>query len=195
MAAAAQIEPVAIEPRPLRFAPEFELLLVCLQPAPRCEASLGSILAFPLNWDRVLRLADQHRLTPALYSALRGRDDVPASVQSAIGARFVHQERRVLRFTAKLARILRQFDHHGIQVLAHKGAALGQFLYGDPAVRQFGDLDFLVRAADVTRARWALQELGYIPKLQLSLRQEEEYLRSGYEYVFGLGADRNLVEV
>ena len=140
-------------------------------------------------------LADYHRLLPALHAAFSGRDDVPASILSAVCARFENHQRRVLRFTAELARILRQFDRSGIQVLAHKGAALGQLLYGDPAQRQFGDLDFLVRAEDVARARLALQELGYAPKIQLSPRQEKEYLRTGYEHVFGLGNERNLVEV
>jgi hypothetical protein len=56
-------------------------------------------------------------------------------------------------------------------------------------------LDFLVRVADVPRARSALQELGYTQKIQLTPRQEKEYLRSGYEHVFGLNSERNLVEV
>lgn len=195
VAAAAQIEPVETESWPMRFAPEIELLLACSQPASDRRPGLGAILALPLEWESVLRFASDHRLLPALYSALRNRDDVPASIQSAISARFDNHQRRVLRFAAELSRILRQFEEHGIQVLAHKGAALGQLLYGDPAMRQFGDLDFLVQAPDVPRSRAALQELGYTSKLQLSPRQEREYLRSGYEYVFGLGRERNLVEV
>jgi hypothetical protein len=171
------------------------VLLACSQPSSDRESGLGPILASALDWDGVLRLANQHRLLPVLHSALRGRDDVPVSIRSAIRALFEHQERRSLRLTAELARILREFDHHGFRVLAHKGAALGKLLYSDPAMRQFGDLDFLVRAADVPRARSALKELGYVPKLQLSPQQEKEYLRSGYEHVFGLGQERNLVEL
>lgn len=199
MAASAQIEPVDTELmtklKTARFAPELALLLACSQPTSEREPDLGAILESPLNWDSVLRLANHHRLLSALHAAVCTRDDVPASIRSAIGARFQNHERRVLRFTAELARIWRQFEQRGIPVLAHKGAALGQFLYGDPAMRQFGDLDFLVPAADVPRARSALQELGYTQKIQLTPRQEKEYLRSGYEHVFGLNSERNLVEV
>jgi hypothetical protein len=195
LAAAAQIEPTEAEPKVARFAPEVELLLACAQPASNRESDLTAILASPLNWDSVLRLASHHRVLPALHAALHGRDDVPASIRSAIGARFQNHQRRVLRFSAELACIWRQFDQHKIKVLAHKGAALGQLLYGDPPMRQFGDLDFLVRAADVGRARVALAELGYAPKIQLSPRQEKEYLRYGYEHVFGLNAERDLVEM
>jgi hypothetical protein len=183
------------EPKVARFAPEVELLLVCSRPASNRESDLTATLASSLNWDGVLRLASHHRLLPALRAALHGRADVPASIQSAIDARFQTHERRVLRFSAELARIWRQFDQHKTQVLAHKGAGLGQMLYGDPAMRQFGDLDFLVRAEDIPRVRLALGELGYEPKIQLSPRQEKEYLRTGYEHVFGLNSERNLVEM
>jgi hypothetical protein len=195
VAAAAHIEPIDTAPNVVRFAPEFELLLACSEPASDREAGLRALLAVPLNWDRVLRCANHHRLLPALHAAVCTRDDVPASIRSAISARFQNHERKVLRFTAELARIWRQFEQHGIPALAHKGAALGQILYGDPVHRQFGDLDFLVRAEDVPSARSALQELGYTQKTQLSPRQEQEYLRNGYEHVFGLKAERNLVEV
>jgi hypothetical protein len=199
LAASAQIEPVASElvtkVKTARFAPELELLLACSQPTSDREPDLGAILESPLNWDSVLRLAKHHRLLPALHAAICTRDDVPASIRSAISARFQNHERRVLRFTAELARIWLHFEQRKIPVLAHKGAALGQFLYGDPAMREFGDLDFLVTAPDVPRARSALQELGYTQKIQLTPRQEKEYLRSGYEHVFGLNSERNLVEV
>src|SRR5207244_5452159 len=89
------------------------------------------------------------------------------------------------------------FADREIQALAHKGLVLAHLLYGDAAMRQFGDLDFLVRASDIARAQAALRELGYEPRLclQLSPRQEKAYLRSGYEYVFGLNAEKNLVEL
>ena len=195
MAAATQLEPVRSGAAPSRFAPELELLLACAQPASGGMPSVGTILGSALDWERVLHLADYHRLLPALHAAFSGRDDVPASILSAVRARFERHQRRVLRFTAELARIVLQFQRHNIPVLAHKGGALGQLLYRDSAMRQFGDLDFLVEAAGVPRARLALQELGYAPRIQLSPRQEKEYLRTGYEHVFGLGGERNLVEV
>jgi hypothetical protein len=100
-----------------------------------------------------------------------------------------------LQFTAELKKIAGCFEQHGTAFLAHKGPALAQVLYGDPAMRQFGDLDLLVKAQDVPRARTALLELDYEPRLRLSPRQEKSYLRSAYEYVFGLNSERTLVEL
>jgi hypothetical protein len=194
LAAPAQIEVATIRPEPLRFEPEFELLLACCGDDSR-ERSLAEFLTPSLHWDRVLRLADHHRLLPALYASVCNRDDLPGSIQSAIRARFEGHALRVLRFSAELARILQHFADREIQALAHKGPVLAHLLYGDAAMRQFGDLDFLVRARDVARARSALRELGYEPHLRLSPRQEKSYLGSGYEYVFGLSAEKNLVEL
>jgi hypothetical protein len=97
--------------------------------------------------------------------------------------------------TSELRRITQEFDQRGIEFLALKGPALAEQLYGDPGMRQFGDLDLLVRPPDAARARAALICLGYEPQLRLSARQDKSYLHSGYEHAFGLGADRHLVEL
>jgi len=53
----------------------------------------------------------------------------------------------------------------------------------------------LVRPQNVIRAKSVLWQLGYEPQLQLSPRQEQAYLGSGYEYAFGLNEERNLLEL
>ena len=62
-------------------------------------------------------------------------------------------------------------------------------------MRQFGDLDLLVRRRDVSRACTALLELGFKPQLSLSPRQDEFHLRTGNEYAFGIGAEPHLLEL
>jgi len=193
LAAAADI---AVRPglAPCASDPEFELLLACCGKKIE-ESELTAILHSPLNWDRVLYLANHHRILPALFFFLPGRREAPPSIQSALRTRFQKHATQVLRLSAELTGILQKLESCGIEVLAHKGPVLAERLYGDPAMRQFGDLDFLICAEDIPRARTALQELGYTANLQLSARKEEAYLRSGYEHVFGSDAGRNLVEL
>jgi hypothetical protein len=100
-----------------------------------------------------------------------------------------------MRFSAELIRILQQFEEHKIEALAHKGPVMAQRVYGDPAMREFSDLDLLVRPADVPQASAVLRDLGFAPNLILSPRQEQEYLRSGYEYGFGSATEPNLIEL
>jgi hypothetical protein len=175
-----------------RSGSEFDLLLACCS---NNASALNGLLALQLNWDRVFRLAEHHRVLPALFSPLHDRDDVPGSIQSAIRARFQKHIHRVLRFSAELARVAQHFAASEIRVLAHKGPALAQLLYADPAMRQFGDLDLLITKEDVAPTETALLKLGYQRHLQLTPRQNKAYIQSGYEYVFGLGTERNLLEL
>lgn len=62
-------------------------------------------------------------------------------------------------------------------------------------MRQFGDLDVIVRSKDFDRAKSALLELGYDSRLSLSPRQEQAFLRSGYECSFSVNSERNLLEL
>jgi len=192
LAAASQIDIPQRMPAISRPAPEFDLLRACCAAGNR---ELTEILASPLNWERLLKLADRHRLLPAVFAALHDRDDVPAGIRSVIDARHDAHILKTLRFSAELVRIARHFADRGIETLAHKGPVLAQKLYADPAMRQFGDLDLLIRGRDVPRAKPALAELGYTAGIQLSRAQENFYLRSGYEYVFGVGAEPNLLEL
>lgn len=193
MAAAADILLGKTSPRPSEDR-EFDLLLSCCADQHKPH-DLSTVLKSPLNWERVLELAQHHRVFPALFTALQNHRVLPPAVQRVFAKNFQQHALKTLRFSAELKSILGKFAEHGIEVLAHKGLVLAQHLFGDPAMRQFGDLDFLMRPADVVRARVALQDLGYRPKLHLSPRQEKAYLHAGYEYVFGPAADPSLVEI
>ncbi len=189
LAAASQIEVKPVSAHPRRFDPEFELVLACCGRASQPEIS--GLLTPDLDWERVLESAEHHRLIPAMHAALAGMNGVPSTLR----VRAHKHAWRVLHFTVELTKIAQCFEQRGIEFLAHKGPALAQLLYGDPAMRQFGDLDIIVRARDFARAKGALIESGYVCHLRLSSRQEESLLQSGYECTFGLNSERNLVEL
>lgn len=191
-----QCDPLTRTPR-LVVTPEpcddlaFELLRACCAD----DGRVFHVLTRGLQWDDIFSQAAYHRVLPAVYRAVQGRPEVAASIQSALRAQYLRHCQRAMRFSAELAEILRHFNSRGIPTIAQKGPALAHLLYGDSAMREFGDLDLLVRPADVPRAVGALTELGYEKNLQLSPRQEKSYLQSGYEYVFRRGAERNLIEL
>ncbi len=53
-------------------------------------------------------------------------------------------------------------------MLVVKGPALAMQAYGDAAMRNYGDLDFLVRQADIARATQLMMDAGYQPQIPLS---------------------------
>src|ERR1700681_921232 len=70
--------------------------------------------------------------------------------------------------TGKLLRLLELFQAAEIPVIPLKGPVLAQILYGDPVLREFEDLDLLVRKRDVLRALQLLNAHGYAVDSSLS---------------------------
>jgi Uncharacterised nucleotidyltransferase len=177
--------------------PEFELLLVCQGEISGLERAgrTGSLVAEGIDWDKVLQLAEHHRLVSKVYEFLSPLPAVPARFLARLGARYRANARQALWLASELLRIVDDFASRGIEVLPYKGPTLAQMLYGDVSGRQFGDLDLLVRPADVPGAKAALMDLGYTRSLRFTEAEEKLYLKSGYEYPFDSAYGRNLVEL
>jgi hypothetical protein len=180
-----------------RFSPEFDLLLACVA----CDKSartenVREAICSNLEWQTLLRITGHHRLIPQMYSALCDVANlVPADVLDKLRCRYQANVRQTLRLTRDLIRVLHHFESRAIPVLAYKGPALASILHGDFAQRQFADIDLLVHPSDVRKSKAALVELGYISGCALTDRQEESYIRSGYEFAFDLPDARNVLEL
>jgi hypothetical protein len=96
-----------------------------------------------------------------------------------------------LGLTAELFRLLDRFAALGIETLLTKGPALSERCYGDPGVRQYSDLDLIVRSKDAQRMTEAMIALGYQPKIALKAIEAEKFPG---EYVFTHRDTKLLVE-
>ncbi|ETX07419.1 nucleotidyltransferase domain-containing protein [Candidatus Entotheonella palauensis] len=167
---------------------EINLLLTCAQSHLHTEHedALRRRLSDDLDWPEVLRLARQHAVLPLLYHQLRtvAPQAVPHAVQNELRRRFRANLRRNLSMTAELLKILRMLEANGIAAIPYKGPVLAAAIYGDVALRQFGDLDILVKRQDVLKVKNLLLSQGYQPEFDLTPTQESAYLRSSCEYNF-----------
>jgi hypothetical protein len=182
--------------------PEVELLLCCARPklAKHQVDKIHRLLKQPVEWDFVVELINRHALHPLAYLNFRtyGADRAPGYLldwlrvfceQVAIGN---------LMRTGQLVGLLEQFQTADINVIPYKGPVLTQLLYGDPALRLYGDLDLLVPAGQVRQAKQLLQDAGYIqswPKQKLTLAQEQLHLKTKYNFQFRRAADELAIEL
>lgn len=182
------------------FSRELDLILACCGDDSDGELSarIQYILREPndLNWERLLQLAEHHGLVPLTYRRLSMTMDANQFVwletfrqQNQINAH------RTMGLTIELFNIHKHLAARRLETLPYKGPALAQSLYGNIALRQFSDLDLLVRADDLPAIRSALAELGYRPGIHLMQAAERAYLKSGYEYTFDGAEGRNLIEI
>jgi len=174
---------------------EWSLLFAACS-AGRDHCRIQALLQSSLHWDLVLDLADRHGVEPLLYQALSDyKELIPVEHFSSVAQKYQTNIHKSLMLSRELIRIVDELSAAGIAVMPYKGLALAEAVYGDIALRQSGDIDLLVRAADLTRIYEALAKLGFTKHLQWSPAVERSYLKSGYEFVFDGTAGRNLLEV
>lgn len=165
--------------------PEFGLLLRLLSRREQPEEARG-VFDRGVDWGRLVALALHHKVAAQLYAALGGelRGYVPAEALKQLEGQVRGNARRNLLLTSRLLKLLALLDAEGIRAVPFKGPLLALSAYGDSAMRQFSDLDLLVRPADVPRVRTLLVEQGYIPQFTLDERQEAKLVRRRNERLF-----------
>ena len=168
---------------PVVTRPESALLLCCARTQMNAEKTeqLRALLREDLDWAYLLETAQCQGVIPLLYQHLHALcpEMVPEHHLERLRTGFHNNARHSLAFTAELCRILRMFEAHGIAALPFKGPVLAAAVYGNLALRQFGDLDILVHKQDILHAKELLVTQGYRLKHALTSKQEQTLLKYG----------------
>ena len=138
---------------------------------PDIASEIRSLAAGPLNWDSLLDDASCHSVTPLLarqLTAIAGDALSPAQLNHSKDLARATAARN-LAFTAELIAILDLFRSEGLQVIPYKGPVLAAQAYGDFALREFEDLDFILRQKDMRKANRLVTSLGYRAKYPWAL--------------------------
>lgn len=124
---------------------------------------LQTALAKTQDWQLVERTADDHCVMPLVAFILgrHGNGVVPMEVLQRFRERSLRLARNNLAWGHEWQRILRCLSEADIPAVSFKGPALALAAYHDLALREFHDLDLLVRSRDVAGARDVLVANGY----------------------------------
>ena len=145
--------------------PEQQLLLdcACFSTAEERHVRMNRTIEVGFNWDLFRRTAQQHELLPLAYLRLSDASvsAVPRKVLDSLRRSFQQTKWRNTLLAAELTRVLDVLALHGIDAVPFKGPALAALAYENVAMRQFVDLDLLVRPHERTRARKILLSEGY----------------------------------
>ncbi|HXZ13366.1 MAG TPA: nucleotidyltransferase family protein [Candidatus Sulfotelmatobacter sp.] len=164
--------------------------------APPAE-QIREILKAPIDWDYLHAEAAENSITPLVEKHLRvlGKDLVPPEElerwKQAARANTV----RCLYLTAELNRVLGLFQSNGIEVIPYKGPVLAAQAYGDATLREFEDLDLILRQRDLPRAHEIMLGLGYRPKFPWILSSSAAASLVPGEYNYRDEARRLMVEL
>ena len=135
--------------------PEIELLLACARTriSEESVSRIGRLVGLLTDWDDLISTGNFHGVLPLLYTSLRHVCDqaVPSSPMTELRARFHSNSARNLFLAARLLKILQLLEANGISAVAFKGPTLAVIAYGNLALREFCDLDVLVKEKDFQR--------------------------------------------
>jgi hypothetical protein len=163
----------------------------------RHMARLRQLLDGALDWEFILNFGESHGLIPLLYSHLHARapEKVPPAVYEKLRERFRRISALNMYLSGELRRLLTLFAAHDIAAIPYKGPALAAKAYGNIALRQFGDLDIIVRQRDVLRVMNLLVAEGYALHPPLNDVQQALMLRTQCNLPFTRDAHRLIVEI
>ncbi|KHD06178.1 hypothetical protein PN36_20635 [Candidatus Thiomargarita nelsonii] len=144
-----------------------ELLLAYL-----CEQGEGDLckLSNP-EWKALLRLSTYHGVAPLFYHRLsHAGAQVPDGVLNALCKAYHGNVFQNAQYYHELSEVLKQLQR--IDVIVLKGAYLAKTVYQSQALRFIGDIDLLVKKADLEQAEKILLEMGYGPTERPSIKAQ-----------------------
>lgn len=171
------------------LSPEFEMLLASARTVPD-GARMEALEDAGIDWRVFAELAASHGVRPLVYKSLRIScwNRVPAEIQTALEEANRSLTGRNLFLTGELLHVTNELQKGGIQVAAMKGAVIAQMVYGDFTLREFSDIDLLVREQDFPRAVEQLRRLGYETCWKYDNDKVLRFLRHVGEYKLMNGA-------
>jgi hypothetical protein len=144
--------------------PELAFLLHCARAsAPLPTEELDRQSAVVTDWPHLFELAARHAVIPLIYRQLIRVSPgiVPSTTIAAFDSAARDRAIRSLQLAGQLVVVVRELKRHGIDAIPVKGPTLAALVYGNLSLRQYDDLDVLVRLEDVGRSRETLAALGF----------------------------------
>lgn len=130
----------------------------------RAAANEHAPEAPPSNWNAIIELAFIHHVSGFLYLAVCTWDP-PCQPNALLMAQwrvsFLSEASTYTRVSLQARELLTALHAEGIRVIPLKGIWLAEHVYEDGACRPMCDIDLLVPAEDLTRARIAVERIGY----------------------------------
>lgn len=170
-----------------------ELELICLaarvRSCPDENERIRALVDAGLDWSTFLPLLERNYVAPLVQRRFASIRDlaVPARVLETIRVRSRITAWKNELFAKELVRLSQLFEDESIEIIHYKGAVSADQYYGSAALRNFNDLDFLVRRRDVAAVVELLEADGYANPDRFTQDQFEHFVAEFKEFVFQKG--------
>ncbi|HXO45303.1 MAG TPA: nucleotidyltransferase family protein [Candidatus Cybelea sp.] len=166
--------------------PEKRLLVSCARTrtGPQTTEEIRKLASDSVDWDFLLTSAAENSILPLLARQLSqaAPDIVPSSELERLKNGSRANAVRCLVLTAELIKIIDLLRSKGIQAIPYKGPVLAVQAYGELALREFDDLDIILRQSDMAMANAMMQEIGYSPRFGWYFAPSTSVVPGEYNY-------------
>jgi hypothetical protein len=171
---------------------EWALLLECARPYPDAQR-LAERLSAQIDWASWIAFAEDHGVLGLTAARLISYDEKSIPQENREGLRAWHRAHTLftMNMVAEMFRLFDSLAASSVAVVVIKGPVLSARCYGDPGLRHYGDLDLIVRDADILRSTELMISLGYEPSVPLTAIEAKKIPG---EYVFRQSSTKLLVE-
>jgi len=178
---------------------EINLLLKCSRAQIDAERiqEIKDVLDKGIDWNIIFNLASSQRMLPLFYRNLRLTfpEAIPPDIVTRLANVYHINARKNWMLAREMLRIVDNFNFRNVSIVPYKGPILAEQIYGDVALRNFADLDFLIPQNQLHEADELLQALGYIRERQTTPAREEFFLKTEHHYEFINRENGVLVEI
>jgi protein O-GlcNAc transferase len=174
----------------VQLKPELSLLLACARAgdAQEKQAAIEQVLADGIDWTSFAQKALAHGFASfAAHTLARlASDHIPGDILDAFHTIADETSRANRVLFDELARLLDALAKNEIEAIPFKGPLLAIQVFGDLGLREFRDLDFLVRDEDLAETIATLNNLGYPRQGEMTAAQFDLIHRlQGQEIILG----------
>jgi len=167
--------------------PNIQLLINCCK-TNQTDSDIKQIREYvsQLNFhelSQIYTLTHHHGVFPLYYQTIQmhASDLLSTEINEELKQQNLTIVMRNMRMTAELTRIMNLLKENGIDALAFKGPTLAQLAYGDIALRQYVDLDIIVKKEDIYNVDALLKNKGYQRVLKLTSSQEKTWFKYAHD--------------
>jgi hypothetical protein len=147
--------------------PEKRLLVACARTIvePPVVEEIRELCAAATDWEFLVNESAVNSILPlvARNISAAATDIAPARHVDRLTKGARANALRCLSLTAELIRIVDLLHAAGVQAMPYKGPVLAVDAYGDVTLREFEDLDIIVRQHDMAKTDEVVKKLGYGP--------------------------------
>lgn len=136
---------------------EEKLLIEC------CKGNMvNNINYLQIDWNNLLMQATIHGVAGVLHRQFAEDTNAPRWFREVLKQTYYFRRDTGNRKLHVFNSVLATLDKKGIVAIVLKGVYLAPFLYKDCGIREFSDLDILVKKSDLQKVYMVLKEFGFI---------------------------------